>query len=211
MSTSSSDIQSAAEAASGRESSVRRQMAAAAGRIRRLKQVDRLAVGIITLGGLAVVISVIGILVFIAAEAVPLFRSSSATLMGTLKFGSPAVRVTPEMAALGADEASRYVYTVDPAGNIVFFNPESGALVLNHSVPSLTGKSVTATSRSLAHDFVAAGTNDGRVALLQVRFTPNHQDGVAAAIDVDVAERGLVTIDPEQRAVRRVADRKSVV
>jgi phosphate transport system permease protein len=58
------------------------------------------------------------------------------------------------------------------------------------------------------------GTNDGRVGLFQVRFTPS-QDGAAGAVDVDVADRGLVSIDPAGRAVRRVAyleegDRKIV-
>ena len=50
-------------------------MAAAAGRIKRLKRIDRVAVGVITFGGIAVILSVIGILVFIGAEAVPLFRA----------------------------------------------------------------------------------------------------------------------------------------
>ena len=67
------------------ESAVRRQMAAAAGRIKRLKRIDRVAVGVITFGGIAVILSVIGILVFIGAEAVPLFRPASATLKGTLR------------------------------------------------------------------------------------------------------------------------------
>ena len=67
------------------ESTVRRQMAAASRRIKRLKRIDRAAVAIITLGGIAVV-----------AERhrdpglhrrrrrVPLFRGASAALAGTL-------------------------------------------------------------------------------------------------------------------------------
>ena len=65
-------------------------MAAAAGRIKRLKRIDRLAVGVITLGGMAVVVSVIGILVFIGAEAVPLFRAASPSSPAHLRLAESA-------------------------------------------------------------------------------------------------------------------------
>jgi ABC-type phosphate transport system permease subunit len=70
------------------DSAVRREMAAASGRIARVKRIDRAAVGLITLGGVLVVVSVIGILVFIASEALPLFRSASATKIGTFTVGA---------------------------------------------------------------------------------------------------------------------------
>ena len=74
------------------QSAVRRQMAAAAGRIKRLKRIDRAAVGIITLGGIGVVLSVIGILIFIGVEAIPLFRAASVNLGGTLRLGDSSRR-----------------------------------------------------------------------------------------------------------------------
>ena len=51
------------------DESVRAKMASATRRIARLKRIDRAAVFVITLGGLSVVVGVLGILVFIAAEA----------------------------------------------------------------------------------------------------------------------------------------------
>ena len=56
--------------------SIRSKMATASKRIARLKRIDRAAVFVITLGGLSVVVGVLGILVFIAAEALPMFRSA---------------------------------------------------------------------------------------------------------------------------------------
>jgi phosphate transport system permease protein len=192
-------------AAPAGQSSVRRQMAAATGRIKRLKQVDRVAVGVITLGGLAVVVSVIGILVFIAAEAMPLFRAPTVTRVrsGSLS-GAPALP-TSAMAALGVDETRKYVYSVEPNGAVAFFAPETGARLFDRPVTSLSGAVVTASSRSLLNDFVALGTNDGRVGLVQVRFTPVHENGAVRDVTVDVADRGLVAIDPARRPVRRVA------
>ena len=65
------------------ESAVRRQMAAAAGRIKRLKRIDRAAVGVITLGGIAVIVSVVGILVFIGGRGDAALRGARRTLAGT--------------------------------------------------------------------------------------------------------------------------------
>ena len=58
-------------------------------RTARLRHIDRVAVAVITLGGISVVLAVLGILVFIGAEALPLFRGASMTPAGgaTLPLG----------------------------------------------------------------------------------------------------------------------------
>jgi phosphate transport system permease protein len=187
------------------QSSVRRQMAEAASRIKRLKRIDRAAVGVITFGGIAVVLSVVGILIFIAAEAVPLFRSSSVALSGTLRPGSSADAAPATSAALGSDEFGRYVYRLDAAGALTFFNRGTGAVESVSSPPSLAGTRITSTSRSLMGDFVAVGTADGRVVRLQVRFLPVHENGAVSGVKVDIRERGAVALDPAGRAVRSVS------
>jgi phosphate transport system permease protein len=187
------------------ESDVRRQMAAAASRIKRLKRIDRAAVSVITFGGIAVVLSVIGILIFIGLEAVPLFRASTTGLAGTLRLGEAAAQGTFDRRALGSDEFGRYVYTLERSGKVAFFNRDSGARELEVSPPSLAGADVIASSRSLLGDFVAAGAADGRVALLQVRFVPVHEEGAVAGVKVDVRERGVVSLDPRGRAAERVS------
>ena len=69
---------------------VRKQLEAAQGRIRALKRID-LAVGVlIRLGGIGIVVSVLGILVFIFSEAWPLFRGSEGKLLGTVSLPAPA-------------------------------------------------------------------------------------------------------------------------
>jgi phosphate transport system permease protein len=189
----------------GGESEVRRQMAAAAGRIKRLKRVDRVAVGVITFGGIAVILSVIGILVFIGAEAVPLFRASSSTLKGTVRPADTLARAPMDRWAVGSDDFDRYVYTLEPSGRVTFLNRETGKPELTFSPPSLAGATVLASSRSLLGDFVAASTTDGRIALLQVRFLPIHGTDGLTGVKVDVRERGTVSIDPARRPAERVS------
>ncbi|HUG54166.1 MAG TPA: ABC transporter permease subunit [Vicinamibacteria bacterium] len=79
---------------------VRQRIQAASGRIRTLKRIDRTAAGLIRLGGVGIVISVMGILVFILSEAWPLFRPTRGELVATVPLpqeppASPAPGTTP--------------------------------------------------------------------------------------------------------------------
>jgi hypothetical protein len=68
-------------------------------------------------------------------------------------------------------------------------------------VPSLAGAQLTAASRSAAHDFIGAGTSDGRVAMLQVHFVPRYEEQRLADLDVSIEERGIITLDEGKRPV----------
>jgi phosphate transport system permease protein len=177
-------------------------MAAAGRRIKRLEKVDRAAVTIITLGGIAVVVSVIGILVFIAAEAVPLFRSASATSRGAVRLEGRAPAAGP--AALGVDESGRYVYDVAADGSLAFYRSTDGQRTQSAAPESIKGAVVTSASRSLTGDSVALGTADGRVALMQVAFTPEYEGSSVKDVKIQVSERGMVQIGAGQ-PVRRVS------
>ena len=93
----------------------------------------------ITFGGVLVVVSVIGILVFIVSEALPLFRSASAAKTGTLRLEAAAEPAA--VAALGADDLGRYVYDVAGTGMVSFFDPNTGARLKDYA-PSVFGAEV---------------------------------------------------------------------
>ena len=166
------------------------QMAAAAGRIRGCKRIDRAAVAIITLGGIAVVVSVIGILVFIAAEAVPLFRSaSSAHRCGTIRLARRRRR-SAGAHALGADEyAPRIVYIVEPTGALAFYQrrtPARGSPTVPS--PASPARTVTASSRSLSVTTWPSAPATAASRSLQVHFTPVYEGRRPARTStVDVA------------------------
>jgi phosphate transport system permease protein len=177
-------------------------MAAAARRIARLKRIDRAAVGVITLGGVAVIVAVIGILVFIAAEAVPLFLSSSITARGTMTIERPVDRTA--FAAIGTDEYRQYVHTIEPAGRVIF-RRVTGGEPQAIDIQALNGATVTATSRSLLDGYLAAALSDGRVALMQLRITPVFTEQSVTDVSMDLADRGVVSVDPEGRPARQVS------
>jgi phosphate transport system permease protein len=184
---------------------VRELIAAQGDRIKRVKRLDRFAVFFITLGGIGIVASVLGILLFILAEAWPLFRSSQGTATGTVALVTSDGHVDRPL-ALGTDEYQLYAYDVTPDAAVHFFRLEGGKLALSVPFPGLAGAGVTAASRSLTGDFLAAGTADGRVALAQVRFRPQYDDAQQLKdLEIEVRDRGLVAIDPAGRTVRQVS------
>ena len=190
----------------GTQSAVRERMTAASGRIARLKRIDRAAVGLITLGGVAVIVAVAGILVFIAAEALPLFRASRVTPDGAVTIDTRvAGAASPGLEAFGVDEYLKYLYTVEPDARVVLRQVASGETTREIPIAPLAGATVTASSRSLTGHFVAAATADGRVALLQIRFTPQYEQQQLVDLATDVRDRGLVRLDPAGRAIRAVS------
>ena len=185
-------------------------MAAATQRIGRLKRIDRAAVFIITLGGIAVVVGVLGILVFIASGSLPLFRSAHAdaeaapsTLAGRSR------RPTASCARVGVDEYRKYLFTVEPDARVVFYRARTGrASRSEFPFPGLgAGTRVTSSSRSLARTTSSRrALSDGRVALVQVLFTPQYESQTLSGLDVRRARpRPRRRSIAAQRPVRQVS------
>jgi phosphate transport system permease protein len=182
---------------------VRERIVAASKRIGRVKRIDRAASALIISGGIFIIICVLFIFLFIAAETLPLFRSATAEKLVTLSLGAAASPQEGSAAlAIGIDEYQKYVYQILPDARVAFYRADNGALHLQIPIPGLDGARLTAASRSLQGDFFAAGTDDGRVALLQVRFRPVFEGQVLDDLEIEVRDRGLLTVDAAARPVR---------
>jgi phosphate transport system permease protein len=187
-------------------SAVREKMAASRARIARVKRIDRVAVAVITLGGIAVILAVIGILVFIGAEAVPLFRSATISSEGTANLTTAMTPANSSLLrAVGVDEYRRYVYTVEPDARVVFHRFESGEEASAVRLPGSEGARVVSSSRSLLGGLVAAGLDTGKVVLVQVRALPKYENQALVDVTTDVRERAIVDLDSAGRPVRQVS------
>jgi len=194
--------------------SVRDRMAAASRRIARVKLVDRAATGVIVLGGVFIILSVLFIFVFMFGETLPLFRGARGERLGSLSLAAALATSGTGPApgaplAVGVDEYQRYLYEVTPEAKVVFFRLPDGARHREIAIPGLEGATVTTASRSLLGDNLAAGTSDGRVALLQVRFRPVFQGQVLQDLDMELRDKGLMAVDGQRRPIREVSYRES--
>ncbi len=194
---------------------IRQRVAAQAGRLRRVKRIDRLAVGFITLGGLFIIVAVFFIFLFILGEALPLFRPATGTPRGTVNLAAaPPLDAAPAAApagpalgkplVLGTDEYQMYFYEVLADGRTAFWKADGRFARQFPPVYPATG-TIASASRSLTDNFVALGTTDGRVMLQQVRFRPVYEEQKLVDLELDVRGRGELRLDPQGRAVREVA------
>ena len=187
--------------------SVRTRMAAASSRIGRLRRIDRAAVLIITLGGIAVVVAVLGILVFVASEAIPLFRAARVTGVGTTQIPTavPPGDAAASLRAVGVDEYQKYLYTVEPAGRVAFFRVESGERAFDVAVPGVEQATVTSSSRTVTGHHLAAGLSDGRASLMQVQYEPQYEGSTLQDLTINVVSGAVVVVDPGRRPLRQVS------
>jgi phosphate transport system permease protein len=189
--------------------SVRQRVQGASARIKRVKLFDRLATGIITFGGLFIIVAVLFIFLFILGETLPLFRPAQGQARGALQLAAVPASSTGLPAAegplvVGVDEYQMYLYELRPDGRFVVFKLADGSVAKEVPLASLAGATVVSASRSLSGDFVGAGTADGRVALAQVRFVPKYEEQKLVDIEIEVRERGTFVVDAAKRPVREV-------
>ncbi len=182
--------------------SVRQRMQSASERIARVKRVDRLARGVITMGGLGIVASVLFIFLFILGEAWPLFREATTTRL-------PAAEASELRGALviGTDEYQKKLFGLLPGG-LTISNLESGTLDRLETLPGVSGATVTAAARNAAGSLLAAGTSDGRAALIHLRFEPQYVSAKLTDVVATVRIDPLVAMDPQGRPLRLVDGRE---
>ena len=133
-------------APAGSAIAIRERVQQQAARLRRVKLVDRLAVGFITLGGIFIIVSVLFIFVFIFGEALPLFRpprrrAARSTWPRCRPTPAPAARrpaappaadvaIAPHLGkplVIGIDEYQLYIYQVLSDGRLAFFKVSDGS------------------------------------------------------------------------------------
>ena len=91
--------------------------------LKKVKRNDKIARWVITVGGMAIIICVIFILILIAKVSLPLFGSSDIELLNVMKAGNEAGE---KIVSLGADEYKETGYVVEQDGLVRFFNLSDG-------------------------------------------------------------------------------------
>jgi phosphate transport system permease protein len=126
---------------------------------------DKIADRVITIGGIMVIVTVLGILVFLIKEVIPLFKKGTVTskheyaLPGSLS----------EVVTLGMDDHKTLSYILFKDGTTVIFHPKSGTC-LNPFHVDIGGKKVVSFSTTIDGKHLALGFSDGTVMFAEVNF-----------------------------------------
>jgi len=167
------------------------------GRAGRRLLVDRLSRRLVTLGGLAIIGSILAILVVIAIEVYPLIQIPTATRVGQVSGGTTSTALD-----VGVDEYREIAYLLSPAG-IRFVSLKGGIAPRDIPLPGLDGARLM-TASPLGRGPFALGLSDGRAIPLEVKFTVSHtEEGRTIQPDLLVGEP--LRIDGEGRPIRHLA------
>jgi phosphate transport system permease protein len=140
--------------------------------------VDWLMTWFIKVGGLAVILAVLGIMVFIAIEVVPLFGSASVRERSTIELP----KAGGEALLLGVDEWGERPFTLDATGVLRFFDAKDGSLKEERTLPIGQSTIITAVDFDHREQKIAIGTSDGRFQVHAVRFERGFAESGAASV-----------------------------
>jgi phosphate transport system permease protein len=167
---------------------------------------DRLAQAIITMGGIAVILSIICIFIFLVKEVVPMFFPPHGTQTGQVA-GAPPAEVLPQSSLVGMDEYQEIIYQLTAGSDrqIRFFNVQSGVPITLDLPPELAKVRVTAIARAVGiGNRLAFGTDDGRIIPVAIEFTAGYEAG-ARQIVPTVTLGTPVQLTPSKEPIIRLA------
>ncbi len=138
--------------------------------LKKVKRNDRIAKWVITVGGMAIIFSVIFILVLIAKVSLPLFLAPDKDLSASFQLDKsvPADKIL----ALGVDEYLETGYTLDQRGQTRFFNVSDGSALDTLELVSETGSRRLVTAETYGRLNHMLVWDDGSVTIEQVKFFP---------------------------------------
>jgi phosphate transport system permease protein len=167
-------------------------------RISRRLLVDRLGRRLVTLGGVAIIGSILAILVVIVIEVYPLFKMPTASRVGTVSGGSALAPI-----GTGVDEYRDVAYLVHPRG-VQFLSLKGGSSYPPSVLPGLEGAQVVSASLPSRDGASALGLSDGRLIPIQVKFSVSHAEG-KRTIEPDLVAGTPITVDEKGRPIQRLA------
>ena len=171
---------------------------------------DRLAEGVITLGGYAVILSILAIFIFLVMEVVPLFVGAKGQPTGRFAAGPlPPGFPQPALVGVGEHMDVAYVTKAGKTDQIALFSLPSGQ-PLTVAVPAvLTDMAVTAVAQAGARGgYVALGTADGRIVPLAIALQATFEKDTRRTVPTITAGDPIL-IDPTKGRIVRLVYRGS--
>lgn len=141
--------------------------------LRRRKFADFIATSVVTTGGIAVILSILAILVFIGIETVPLFQSvksklsSSFVLRESPELSSYSIDTTNDKTfpfyATGLEEYREIGFVVTEDGMLTFLSLKDGKTISQYPLTELEDSTITSSFVSVNNKLYSFGTNDGYI------------------------------------------------
>lgn len=166
--------------------------------------IDRLMGRLITTGGIAIIIAVCGIMVFLVLQILPLFRSAHLTALPETQIQTAGR--SESIVAMAIDEWGVLSVLVHSDGTIacVPLAPleQNQGQESRFQIPLKPGETLTKARFQAAHHQIIAGTNQGRALIAEVQFASDHSDAgnvirasLGSVQEFLLAQNGLQDLD----------------
>jgi phosphate transport system permease protein len=165
---------------------------------RRRLVVDRAARWVVSAGGLAVVVAILGILVFIAAEIWPLLTRPEVTTRRNLEVPAGGI------GAVLADEHRALVAALTAAGRVVVLRARDGRVISTTDLLPAPAPTLVRMATVPESHLLAGATADGRVVLTAVQFDSTFT-GSTRETTARVGPPVALTLDPAGRPLATFA------
>ncbi|MCZ7649861.1 MAG: hypothetical protein M5U13_01350 [Thermoanaerobaculia bacterium] len=146
--------------------------------------------------GIGIIASILGILVFILLEVLPLARPAAVLPERTIPLA------TPVLAALG-DEYRTHLAALSPDGRVRVLRLEDGAVVAERAIdpaaPAQDEEAIVAAMVPPGSSLLAAATTDGRVVLQEVDWEIAFDEGLRRTVTPRLEPPLALAVDPERR------------
>jgi len=148
--------------------------------------VDRWMSRLIHVGGISVIAAVLGMLVFLVAEVVPLFAGARVTELPPVPLAAPAGSL------VGADEYGELPHVCLPDGTLRFHRPD-GKLEREWK-PDLGGRKVSSVRRDDRGGLLLLGLSDGSVAEVRLGYRARFDEAGVRTVEADPSLVGIQAV-----------------
>ncbi|MGB0911611.1 MAG: ABC transporter permease, partial [Nitrospirales bacterium] len=171
---------------------------------RRLRAVaDRIAAGVVWVGGLATIVSIMGIFVYLLLEVIPLFVDPVVELQSSF-FSKRIAQDSQISSVVGIDQYQEVAYLIQN-GRVRFYQVPNGSPIALEEDLNFSSHHVMVVARShgRGHHF-AFGTDDGHIVPVDIELTPTFQNDIRTVIPT-LTKGEPVLVDPTQTGIARLA------
>ena len=183
----------------------KKEISQASSGVRRRKLVDFIATGVVTTGGIAIILSILAILVFIGIETVPLWQGVKSELtssfilkespeLSSYSLDRPDTKTFPYIAT-GAEEYKEIGFVVTEDGVFRFLSLKDGSVLKTIPLSELEGSVITSSFVSINNKLYSFGTNDGFILPVSTNYKITFSD-----------QKRIITPDITQGDLFKVTD-----
>lgn len=160
---------------------------------------DKLAKGVINLGGVTVIIAVIGILGFILFEGLPLAFSLNSELKNQTKLSNKGILFS------GIDEYQNIAYIFTDSLTVEFIDLESNIISDRKYIHELKGRKAISFSNDLVQQNFIYGLDSGFVSNVNLEFVTTFTKDVSRIVEPKLTFNKLIKMDTLSRSITNVA------